>query len=616
MIPNCLWTPFCTNMAEEGGQGSGGLELTRDGTVDLKGRPFVRSKGGGWKACSFIVGYEVFERMAYYGIASNLVVYLTSKLHEGTVPSSNNVTNWAGTVWMTPIIGAYIADAHLGRYWTFVIASAIYLLGMGLLTLTVSLKSLRPPPCNSSDCNSRATPFQVGIFYASLYIIAIGTGGTKPNISTMGADQFDDFEPKERTQKLSFFNWWMFSIFFGSLFANTFLVYIQDNRGFSIGYGIPTLGLGISVVIFLIGTPLYRHKVRTGSPFTQMVQVLVAAIRKWRVPLPADPKDLYELDIEEYEKGGKFRIEHSTSLRFFDKAATKSGPDTKWTLCTVTQVEETKQIFKMLPVLLTTFIPSAVAAQTMTLFVKQGTTLDRRMGPHFQFPAASLGAFVTIFMLITIVVYDRAFVPFIRKYTKNPRGVSLLQRMGIGIVMHVFIMFIAALVERKRLSVIKEHGTFDNKDVVPISIFILLPQYALMGIADAFVEVAKLEFFYDQAPEGMKSLGTSYFSTSLGVGNFLSSFILTTVSDVTKRNGSKGWIQDNLNACRLDYFYVFVAVLSGVNLVFYLVMTKLYVYNSDVVELEIEMRKGKNEVHPSRTAGSDSEIVGRDGGDA
>ena len=66
--------------------------------------------------------------MAFYGIASNLVVYMTRKLHEGTVKSSNDVTNWVGTVWMTPILGAYIADAYVGRYWTFVIGSAIYLL--------------------------------------------------------------------------------------------------------------------------------------------------------------------------------------------------------------------------------------------------------------------------------------------------------------------------------------------------------------------------------------------------------------------------------------------------------------------------------------------------------
>jgi solute carrier family 15 (peptide/histidine transporter), member 3/4 len=70
----------------------------------------------------------VFERMAYYGIASNLVIYLTNKLHQGTVEASNNVSNWAGSVWMMPLVGAYIADAYFGRYWTFVIASCIYLL--------------------------------------------------------------------------------------------------------------------------------------------------------------------------------------------------------------------------------------------------------------------------------------------------------------------------------------------------------------------------------------------------------------------------------------------------------------------------------------------------------
>lgn len=72
--------------------------------------------------------YEVFERMTYYGISSNLVLYLTRKLHQGTVTASDNVNNWVGTIYITPILGAYVADAHLGRYWTFVISSVIYLL--------------------------------------------------------------------------------------------------------------------------------------------------------------------------------------------------------------------------------------------------------------------------------------------------------------------------------------------------------------------------------------------------------------------------------------------------------------------------------------------------------
>lgn len=192
---------------------------------------------------------------------------------------------------------------------------------MVLLTLSVSLPALRPPSCGSGngvkleDCNKRASPFQLAIFYGALYTIAIGTGGTKPNISTMGADQFDDFEPKERIQKLSFFNWWMFSIFVGTLFSNTVLIYIQDYVGWTLGYGLPTVGLALSVSVFLVGTKFYRHKVPLGSPFTKIAMVLVAAIRKWKVQVPSDPKELHELNLEEYAKSNKFRIDHTPALR-------------------------------------------------------------------------------------------------------------------------------------------------------------------------------------------------------------------------------------------------------------------------------------------------------------
>jgi peptide/histidine transporter 3/4 len=165
------------------------------------------------------------------------------------------------------------------------------------------------------DCNKTASSLQVGIFYCALYLIAVGNGGTKPNISTMGADQFDEFEQKERTQKLSFFNWWFSSILFGTLFSNTLLVYVQDNVGWSLGYGLPTIGLLLSVSVFLVGTPFYRHKVPSGSPFTRIANVLVAALRKRKVPVPTDPKELHELSLEDYAKMGKFRIDYTTSLR-------------------------------------------------------------------------------------------------------------------------------------------------------------------------------------------------------------------------------------------------------------------------------------------------------------
>jgi peptide/histidine transporter 3/4 len=169
-----------------------------------------------------------------------------------------------------------------------------------------------------------------------------------------------------------------------------------------------------------------------------------------------------------------------------------------------------------------------------------------------------------------------------RRFTKNPRGISLLQRMGIGLVFHIVIMVIASVTERHRLKVAHENGLFDSKGTtIPLSIFVLLPQFVLMGVADAFLEVAKIEFFYDQAPEGMKSLGTSYSMTSLGIGNFLSSLLLSTVAHITRQNGQGGWIQNNLNASRLDLYYAFFAVLNCANLVVFFAVCRMYVYNAE-----------------------------------
>ena len=107
----------------------------------------------------------------------------------------------------------------------------------------------------------------------------------------------------------------MFSIFFATLLGNTVLVYIQDDVGWALGYGLPALGLVIAIAIFLASTPFYRHKKPAGSPFTRMAKVIVAAIRKRNVPLPIDPQELYELDLEYYAQRGKYRIGSTQNLR-------------------------------------------------------------------------------------------------------------------------------------------------------------------------------------------------------------------------------------------------------------------------------------------------------------
>ncbi|KGN50724.1 protein NRT1/ PTR FAMILY 5.1 [Cucumis sativus] len=562
-------------------------DLTQDGTVDLRGQPVLASKTGKWKACAFLVGYEAFERMAFYGIASNLVNYLTTQLHEDTVSSVRNVNNWSGSVWLTPIFGAYIADSFLGRFWTFTFSSLIYVMGMVFLTMAVSVKTLKPT-CNNGVC-SKATPSQITFFYVSLYTIALGAGGTKPNISTFGADQFDDFNPTEKQMKVSFFNWWMFSSFLGALFATLGLVYVQENIGWGLGYGIPTVGLLFSLFIFYLGTPIYRHKVRKSrSPAKDLIRVPVTAFRNRKLELPASPNELYEVELQSYPGYGagasKRQVQHTPTFRFLDKAAIKDGTNSSRPSCTVTQVEGTKLVLGMIIIWLATLVPSTIWAQINTLFVKQGTTLNRTLSHGFQIPAASLGSFVTLSMLISVPMYDRYFVPFMRQKTGNPRGITLLQRLGIGFVIQIIAIAIAYAVEVRRMHVIRTNHIVQPKEVVPMSILWLLPQYILLGIADVFNAIGLLEFFYDQSPEHMQSLGTTFFTSGIGVGNFLNSFLVTVVDKVTGENSGKSWIGNNLNDSHLDYYYGFLLVISTINLGLFLWVSSMYIYKKEAID--------------------------------
>lgn len=75
-----------------------------------------------------LVGNECCERLAYYGMSSNLVVYFKEQLCQHNATAANNVTNWSGTCYITPLIGAFVADAYLGRYWTIACFSIIYVI--------------------------------------------------------------------------------------------------------------------------------------------------------------------------------------------------------------------------------------------------------------------------------------------------------------------------------------------------------------------------------------------------------------------------------------------------------------------------------------------------------
>ncbi|KAI8523636.1 hypothetical protein RHMOL_Rhmol13G0089500 [Rhododendron molle] len=290
----------------------------------------------------------------------------------------------------------------------------------------------------------------------TLLSAALGTGGIKSCVSSYGADQFDDADEAEKKHKSSFFNWFYFSINIGALIASSVLVWVQDNVGWNWGFGIPTVTMALAVVT-------------------------VASVRKCHIKVPEDKSLLYETaDAESAIKGSR-KLDHTKDLSFFDKAAVevessdkKSSKD-PWSLCTVTQVEELKTILRLLPIWATGIIFAAVYNQMGNFFVLQGERMDSRLGhTDFHIPPASLGIFDTLSVIFWVPVYDRIIVPFARKFTGHKNGLTQLQRLGIGLVISIFTMLSAGILELVRLRIVKKHNYYDYEQM-PMSIFWQVP---------------------------------------------------------------------------------------------------------------------------------------------
>lgn len=184
-----------------------------------------------------------------------------------------------------------------------------FLQTQGMILLTVS--AIVP-----TSTNTVVTPLQHTLPFLGLFLTALGLGGIWPCVPTFGADQFDDTDRAEKAQKEIYYNWYYFAVNGGFFIASTVLVWIQDNWGWGLGFGIPTLFSVIGIAGFLSSMKLYRYQKPGGSALARICQVLVAATRKINVDVPNDTSLLYEMPGKESAIVGSRKLMHTDGLRF------------------------------------------------------------------------------------------------------------------------------------------------------------------------------------------------------------------------------------------------------------------------------------------------------------
>eukprot|EP01023_Acetabularia_acetabulum_P009011 TRINITY_DN13967_c1_g1_i2.p1 TRINITY_DN13967_c1_g1~~TRINITY_DN13967_c1_g1_i2.p1 ORF type:complete len:623 (-),score=82.66 TRINITY_DN13967_c1_g1_i2:1000-2868(-) len=538
--------------------------------------------------CPLILGNEFCERLAFYGIASNMVRYLQVQIGMGEAQSSSQVMLWQGTCYFTPILGAYMADAVWGRYKTILIFSLVYAIGMMLLAGSASLPGLKPDPVGHADW------YTYLVYLTALYVVAFGTGGIKPNVSSFGADQFDDANPSKKKAKQSFFNWFYFTVNLGSLIALTWVTWVQENLGWGIGYLFPGVVMLVAFALFMIGSPFYKHIKVAESPIARVIKVVCISLTH-RKPPQINPEEtpliindyLHENnqidDNDQGQSSNSFSKRKQINLPWLNKAIGheyQSQGETK--NFTAEQVHEVRLVLGVLPIFFATIMHATCYIQISSCFVQQGYAMDMQVpGTKFQVPAASLQAFDALSILILVPLWDRIIVPVLSRYNMKP---TMLQRIGIGMCIAFAAMLLAGIVESVRLN-FAHRGLFVDTGnsnsllddafltrPVKISVFWQIPQFFLVGASEVLGFIGYLEFFYDQAPTSMRSVCMCLSCLNIAFGSYLGVVILKLVQLTTD------WLPNDYNKGHLNYYFFLLAFIMLLNICLFVFVASKYQY--------------------------------------
>ncbi|KAG4963077.1 hypothetical protein JHK86_039945 [Glycine max] len=533
---------------------------------------------GGLRTMPFIIVNESLEKVASYGIMPNMILYLRDEYRMSIAKGTSVIYTWTAASDILSIFGAFLSDSYLGRFLVIAIGSFSSLLGLTMLWLTAMIPDLKPT--RESDmlgCNS-ATAVQLALLFFSMGLISIGAGCVRPCSIAFGADQLTIKERSNDERLLdSYFNWYYTSIAISSMIALSVIVYIQENLGWKIGFGLPALLMFISAASFILGSPFYV-KVKPGhSLLTTFVQVAVVAVKNRKLSLPDCNFDQF------YQDRDSEPMIPTDSLRCLNKACIKntgtvSNPDVSvsdpWSQCTVGQVESLKSLVRLLPMWSSGVLMMVSQGSFSTL---QATTLDRRLFGNFKMPAGSFNLIMILTLSIVIPLYDRIMVPLLAKYRGLPNGFGSKTRIGIGLLFVCAAKGTSAVVETIRRNAAIEQGFEDQPNaIIDMSVFWLFPEFILLGIGEAFNTVAQVEFFYNYIPKTMSSFAMALFTLELAAASVVGSVLVNIVDKVTSVGGEESWLATNINRAHLNYYYALLTCIGLINYLYFLAISCAY----------------------------------------
>lgn len=460
-----------------------------------------------WQAYT-IAFVELCERFSYYGATVVYVNFIQQPLPKGSTtgaddeqPGALGMGQRASTglttfnqfwAYVMPLLGAYMADAHLGRYKAIHVAIVFALIGHVVLVAAAAPSVLQHP--NSA----------LGAFIVGLLVLGVGTGLFKSNISPLLAEQQSTLKKKIVTLSSGervivdpavttarMFLWFYVCINVGSLVGQIGMVFAEKYVGFWLSYFLPTvLFLCCPVVLFLC-KKRYRLTPPTGSVLSKFFAMLGHAMKgQWSI----SPVRTY-------------RNFHAPA--FWDKVRPSKVAESArptWMTYDDAWVDEVRRGLNACAVFLYLPLFWLAYGQMTNNLVSQAAVMQRHGVPNDIIQNLNPISIIILIPLLDFVVY-----PGLRKFRIQ---FTPIKRMAVGFGFSAISMVVAAVTQHYiyQKSVCGKYasetlpGTDESCPEAPINVWVQTLPYVFVGISEIFTNVTSLEYAFTKAPVNMRSL--------------------------------------------------------------------------------------------------------------
>jgi len=398
----------------------------------------------------YIIGNEACERFSFYGMRSILVVFMTQHLLMTKGQATGVFHLFVAGCYLMPLLGAFIADRFLGKYRTILYLSLFYCLGHGLLAVWESPTGL----------------------YVGLALLAFGSGGIKPCVSSFLGDQFHRDNSHLLKRAYDLFYW---TINFGSFTSTLLIPLVLKHWGPRIAFGIPGLLMGVATFVFWLGR---KHYVRVPPGRPSHTAGFLPVVLRALAHLPR----------------------RRTGEGFWDGARGRFRPE---------EVDGARAVAAIIGVFATVPMFWALFDQHSSTWILQAQQMDRRF-LGLELEAAQIAALNPAMVMVLIPAFSLGVYPLVGRLGVR---VTPLRRMAAGMVLAGFSFVAAALIQSAL-----DHGARVNIgwQFVP---------YLILTSAEVMISITGLEFAYTQAPRALKSTIMSFWLLTVFAGNLFTAAI-------------------------------------------------------------------------------------------